>query len=145
MLELTDTSPRGRAMPPTAPNQQNNPALTEEPEPVSTLPDEDLWERYNKRLEFPLATVATVFLHVLVGALLVYILVGLMDSGEDRSNPPMQIVAVGGADDSGEGSAGGGGESIDLSVSNDLFKGAFDPNFNPDTIPAAKADTPGVS
>src|SRR5262245_14598876 len=121
-------------MPPTAPNPKDNPALGEEPEPITGPPEEtDIWERYNKRMEFPVATVAAVFLHVMVGAVLIYIRVGLMDSGEDRSNPPMQIVSVGGMDDSGEGSAGGGGESVDLAVSSDLFKG-LDNSLTPDNI-----------
>ncbi|MBM3983000.1 MAG: hypothetical protein FJ304_22550 [Planctomycetes bacterium] len=73
------------------------------------LPEEEFWERYNKRLEFPLATVATVFLHVIVGAMLVYIIVGLMDPGEDRSNPELKLMQVGGLDDAGEGASGSGG------------------------------------
>src|SRR3954464_8149415 len=100
-------------------NPNDNPDLGEEPEPGSTLPEEDLWERYNKRLEFPMATVATVFLHVVVGALLVYVLVGLMDSGEDRSNPDLKLMQVGGLDDTGEGSAGSGGSDSDLSQKTD--------------------------
>lgn len=71
-------------------------------------PEEEFWERYNKRLEFPLAAVGTVLLHVGVAALIVFGIFGLMN-GEDRSNPPLQLVNVGGMDDFGEGSAGSGG------------------------------------
>ena len=134
-------------MPPTAPNSKDNPALGEAPTPFQGPPeDEDLWERYNKRLEFPVATVAAVFLHVIVGALLVYILVGLMDGGEDRSNPPMQIVAVGGMDDTGDGSAGGGGESVDLTVSTDQFAGGPDNPLKLNNIsdPTASDPTPAL-
>ena len=88
---------------------KNSPANGKEPFVVEAPPDEEFWERYNRRLEFPLATVATVFLHVLVGAALVYILVGLMGD-EDNSGPTMQIAAVGGMDDTGEGSEGSGGK-----------------------------------
>lgn len=84
------------------------PADGEEPL-VPTLPEEEFWDRYNKRLEFPLATVATVFLHVIIGAALIYIIVGLMDPGEDRSNPELKLMQVGGLDDAGDGAAGSGG------------------------------------
>ncbi|AMV29140.1 hypothetical protein VT84_32395 [Gemmata sp. SH-PL17] len=93
---------------PTTP-PKNAPANGKEPFVVEGPPDEEFWERYNRRLEFPLATVATVFFHVLVGAVLVYVLVGLM-SDADTSGPTMQIAAVGGMDDTGEGSEGSGGQ-----------------------------------
>jgi hypothetical protein len=129
--------------PPPVTNTKDNPTLGEEPEPLQGPPeDEDLWERYNKRMEFPIATVAAVFLHVVVGAILIYILVGLMDSGEDRSNPPMQIVAVGGNDDSGEGSPGGGGE-VDLAVTSEPFLGPDVPA--PSAIPDVKDNPPKIS
>jgi len=78
--------------------------------PVDGPPEEDFWECYNKRLEFPLSAVATVFLHVLVAALLIWIIVGLMDPDEDRSNPELKLMQVGGLDDSGAGAAGSGGQ-----------------------------------
>ncbi len=95
------------AAPPTLP-------ADESPQPEETLilpelPQEEFWEAYNKRMEFPLAAVGTVFLHVLVGAVLVYLLVGLMNAGEDRSNPPLKLMRVGGMGDVGEGSSGSGG------------------------------------
>ncbi|QJW92637.1 hypothetical protein [Frigoriglobus tundricola] len=92
---------------------------------VAGPPDAEFWERYNQRMEFPLATVATVFLHVIVFAALIYILVGLMESGEDRSTPPLQLMQVGGIDDAGEGSAGSGGtENPDIVRDVDPFKAA---------------------
>ena len=92
---------------------------------VAGPPEEEFWERYNQRMEFPLATVATVFLHVIVFALLVYILVGLMGDGEDRSNTPLQLLTVGGFDDSGEGSSGSGGkENPDIVRDVDPFTAA---------------------
>ncbi|MBN9118447.1 MAG: hypothetical protein J0I06_04680, partial [Planctomycetes bacterium] len=116
--------------------------LDEEPERLDGPPEEeDLWERYNRRLEFPLATVAAVFIHVIVGAILVYVLVGLMDSGEDRSNPPLQLIAVGGMDDAGEGSAGSGWrENPDIVKDVDPFKGVKDVFATPEALADAKAD-----
>jgi hypothetical protein len=98
-----------------APNAENAPeptipgAKTPQPFVVDGPPDEEFWEKYNRRLEFPLAAVATVFLHVLVASVLVYVLVGLMSDG-DNTNPKLQLVAVGGMDDEGEGSSGSGGQ-----------------------------------
>ena len=43
-------------------------------------PEEEFWDRYNKRLEFPLSTVATVLLHALIAALLLLVLGYLMNS-----------------------------------------------------------------
>lgn len=130
-------------MPPTAPNPKDNAALaTKEPEPVVGPPEEtDIWERYNKRMEFPLATVAAVFLHVVVGAILIYVLVGLMDSGEDRSNPKLQLLSVGGMDDAGEGSAGSGGkENPDIIKDVDPFQGVKDVLPTPEALADAKAE-----
>lgn len=130
-------------MPPTAPNPKDNAALgTQEPEPIIGPPEEsDIWERYNKRMEFPLATVAAVFLHVVVGAVLIYLLVGLMDSGEDRSNPKLQLLSVGGMDDSGEGSAGSGGkENPDIVKDVDPYQGVKDVLPTPEALADAKAD-----
>lgn len=116
-------------MPPTEPNDavnpKDNPDLgavgVEEPPPMtSELPDEDLWDRYNKRMEFPLATVAAVFLHVVVGATLIYVLVGLMTPPENP-DPPIKMVAVNGMDDSGEGSPGAGTQDADLNRNTDPF------------------------
>ncbi len=73
-------------------------------------PEEEFWDRYNRRLEFPLSTVAAVLLHVAIGALLVFLFVRLMDKGEDRSSVPVKLIDVGGMDEAGLGSAGSGGE-----------------------------------
>jgi hypothetical protein len=75
---------------------------------VAELPDEEFWDKFNRRLEFPLATVGAILVHVFFGAGIVFGIFGLMN-GEDRSNPPLQLVNVGGMDDIGEGSQGSGG------------------------------------
>lgn len=92
------------------PNLGKPPADARDPDAViaEQLPDEEFWEKFNRRLEFPLATVAAILVHVFVGAGIVFGIFGLMN-GEDRSNPPLQLVNVGGMDDIGEGSQGSGG------------------------------------
>jgi hypothetical protein len=127
-------------MPPT-PNTK--PATgTDEPEPIIGPPEEtDIWERYNKRMEFPVATVAAVFLHVMVFTVLVFGLFGLMDNAEDRSNTKLQLISVGGMDDAGEGSAGSGGkENPDIVKDVDPFKGVADVLPTPQALADAKAD-----
>ncbi len=92
-----------------APNMKDNPAPSKAPVVIEGPPEEEFWDRYNRRLEFPLAAVAAVFLHVVVGAVLVYVLVGLM-GGEKNDGPKVELMAVGGMDDEGDGSAGSGGQ-----------------------------------
>jgi hypothetical protein len=121
-------------MPAPIPPKRGSTPLSELPDDSTTAtalreldgpPEEEFWDRYNKRLEFPLSAVATVFLHVLIGALLVYVIVGLMDPGEDRSAPELQLMQVGGLDDAGEGAAGSGGQpDPDRVLDVDPFKGA---------------------
>ena len=109
-------------------NPKDNSSLGEDgeaPVAVNGPPEEEFWDRYNKRMEFPLATVAAVFIHVVVLAMLVYVLVGLMDSGEDRSNPDLKLMQVGGLDDAGDGWAGTGGlADPDIVRDVDPFKAA---------------------
>ena len=97
----------------TPPNPKaSDPVDAEAEEAVAVMEpfeEEDVWERYNKRMEFPLAAVAAVFFHVVVFAVLIFVLVGLM-GGEDRSGPELKLMRVGGLDDTGEGSAGSGGQ-----------------------------------
>jgi hypothetical protein len=73
-------------------------------------PEEEFWEMYNKRLEFPLSAVATVFFHVVVASILLILFIWVMEPGEDRSNLELKLMQVGGLDDSGAGSAGSGGQ-----------------------------------
>lgn len=132
-------------MPPTAPKSEVNPKdtleLDDEPVAAAGPPEEEFWDKYNRRMEFPLATVATVFLHVLVGAILVYILVGLMESGEDRSGPDLKLMQVGGIDDAGEGSAGSGGQADpDVVRDVDPYTAAREVLPTPQAINDAKKD-----
>src|SRR5579872_6906002 len=92
------------------PNEVENPEeAIEEEEPIEGPPDEDFDEKYNKHLEFPISIVAAILLHVFGGAFVVFVLLGLLSGGDDKSCVPMKLVAVNGMDDNGEGSAGSGG------------------------------------
>ena len=48
-------------------------------------PSEAFWEKYNKRLEFPLSTVSAILLHVLIGAVIVFGIFRLMNTEADRT------------------------------------------------------------
>jgi hypothetical protein len=109
-----------------------------------------MWERYNKRLEFPIATVGTVFLHFVVGAIIVFGILGMMASAEDRSGPELKLMTVGGLDDTGEGSVGSGGNNdSDLTQKTDPAQTdipppppLLDPKINPLDLEAAKLTDP---
>ena len=104
-------------------------------------PEEEFWETYNRRMEFPLSAVASVFLHVLVAAALVFIIVELMDTGEDRSNPDLKLMEVGGLDDVGAGSEGSGGKNDpDFITDQNPIKAAEKSFPNPQALVDAKAD-----
>ena len=94
-------------MPP--PNLRDTAAPTKAPFVVEAPPEEEFWERYNRRLEFPLAAVGAVLIHVVVLVGLVYGLLSLM-AGEKNPGPKVELMQVGGLDDDGDGSAGSGGQ-----------------------------------
>jgi hypothetical protein len=96
-------------MPPLDP--EDDPRLDDGP--VEGPPQEEFWEAYNRRLEFPLSAVGTVLLHVLLAALFVYALTRLMND-DDRSGPPLKLMQVGGLDDAGDGSPGSGGRDTEV-------------------------------
>jgi hypothetical protein len=110
----------------------------EEPEKIEGPPEEDFDEKYNKRLEFPISIVAAILLHVMMGAFLVFVLLGLLGSGEDKGGVPVKLVALDGLDDSGEGSAGSGGvEDPFIKADGDPDK-AFDSLVDPSKLPDVK-------
>jgi len=81
-------------------------------------PEEEFWEKYSRHLEFPLSTVGSILLHVLVGAFIVFVLFRLANQNVDRGAVPMKLVEPGGFDDEGEGSAGSGGNENPLTEGN---------------------------
>jgi hypothetical protein len=102
-------------------------------------PEEEFWERYNARLEFPLGTAAAILLHVVVAAILVVVFVRLMDKGGDKSGVPVKLIDVGGMDDAGEGSAGSGGQDDPLRTGDNQFKAMNDALPTPEALAEAKA------
>ena len=90
-------------------------AKAKEPETalIDGPPEEEFWEKYNKRLEFPLSTVSAVLVHILIGAVIVFGIFHLMDSEADRSSVGMKPADIMGLDDGGQGSAGSGGQADD--------------------------------
>lgn len=125
-------------MPP--PNPKDAPVQEDVPFAIGTLPEEEFWERYNRRLEFPLAAVAAVLLHVIVFVVLVFGLLSLL-SDNSTPNPKLELVAVGGLDDAGEGSAGSGGNpNPDLIKDVSPERSARDILPTPQAIADAKED-----
>ena len=112
------------------------------PTPAEGPPEEEFWERYNRRLEFPLSTVTTVLLHVLVGLLIVLILLK-MENQEDHGSVPMKMMDVGGLDDFGDGSPGSGGreDPIVEKMNQDPATAAIASLANPADLPQIKEKT----
>jgi hypothetical protein len=110
--------------------------------PVEGPPEEEFWDKYNKRLEFPLSTVATVLLHVVVGVLIVWILL-TMEGKEDRSSVPVRMMDVAGMDEFGDGSAGSGGrdDPIIEKMNVDPATAAIASLANPSDLPQIKEKT----
>lgn len=130
--------------PPVAANQGQTPSDDHDPEldegsvVVEAPPEEDFDEKYNKRMEFPLSLVSAVLLHVAVGAGLIFVLVGLMGSGEDKSGVPVKLVALEGMDDNGEGSAGSGGVEDPFIKADGEPDKALDSLLDPSKLPDVK-------
>lgn len=88
-------------------------------------PAEQFWVDYNSHSEFPISAVLSVLLHVVVGAVIVFVLFGLMNGGYDRSTPQTRVISLeGGDNDRGEGIAGDRNDSP-LQVDNKTFTEAF--------------------
>lgn len=118
-----------------------NTKLAARPEHLDGPPEEEFWDKYNKRLEFPLSAVSAVLVHVLVGALLIYVLFTLMANKNDRSGVPVKLVDLAGLDEAGMGSAGSGGEDDPFVVRDgDQRKSDITSFINPSDLPKVRED-----
>ena len=78
-------------------------------EDVSEPPQEEFWDRYNKRFEFPISTTIAVLVHVAVAALVIVTLVHFMNRSSKNGGMAVQLVPDLGMDDDGLGRDGSGG------------------------------------
>ncbi len=83
------------------------PVDRDETEDLEAPSEETFWQTYSPNLELPLATIVSVFAHVLIVAILVAVMV-YVAGGSNKDTVPIQLVD-GAFDDAGEGSAGSGG------------------------------------
>jgi len=84
------------------------------PDRIEGPPDESFEEKYNKQFEFPLSIVGSLLMHVMIAGVLAYLILVLMNKGEDKSPVAVKTMAVGGMDDNGDGSSGSGGQEDPL-------------------------------
>jgi hypothetical protein len=126
------------------PKTKDEQELADSSTKIEGPPEESFDEKYNKRMEFPLAVVSGILFHVLVGALLIVVLVWVLGPGGDRSGVPVKLVALQGLDDSGEGSTGSGGiDDPAVRDDSDSFKG-LDSLLDPSKIPEIKENSPTI-
>ncbi len=86
---------------------------TEDLDPVEAQPaDDTFWKDYNSSYEFPTSIISSVLTHALIVLALVLIVFAAM-GGRNSDAVPIRLVE-GGWDDTGEGSAGSGGENDPL-------------------------------
>jgi len=117
-------------------NPKDNPNLGK----VEGPPEEEFWEKYNNRLEFPLSTVATVLVHVLIGAILVFVLMKMANDG-NKDGPAVKLVNLTGLDDIGDGSSGSGGiEDPFVKADGDPVTAAIASLPDPTKLPQIKED-----
>ena len=103
-------------------------------------PEEEFWEKYNKRLEFPLSTVSAILAHILIGAVIVFGIFHLMDSEADRSSVGMKPADIMGLDEGGQGSAGSGGQADDplIRARDDGTRALIETLADPSKLPEIK-------
>jgi hypothetical protein len=90
----------------------NNAPATKTPKP----PDERFWQKYSPRVEFPLSTVASIALHIVVFGLFVIYIAKLIRFDEKTAVPIRPMAVLADASDGGEGAPGSGGgqrEAVD--------------------------------
>ncbi|MCE9567618.1 MAG: hypothetical protein K8U57_36925 [Planctomycetes bacterium] len=112
------------------------------PDRIKGPPDESFEEKYNSHYEFPLSIVGSLLMHVMIAAVLAYLILVLMGKGEDKSPVAVKTMAVGGMDDLGDGSAGSGGKEDPLieKMNIDPATAAEQSLADPSKLPEIKED-----
>jgi hypothetical protein len=107
------------------PTNPTDPQATDEapldPElPPPAPPDEEFWEKYNGRFEFPFSSVGAVLLHVSVALLLVFIWMK-MEKKAPNKDLPVVISPIDGLDPF-DGAPGAGTDNADQAAQEDKFE-----------------------
>jgi hypothetical protein len=90
----------------------NNAPATKTPTP----PDERFWHKYSPHFEFPLSTVGSVAVHIVIFGLFVLYIAKLLRFDEKTPVPIRPMAVLGDASDGGDGAPGSGGgqrEAVD--------------------------------
>lgn len=95
----------------TPPSSSPAPEFEFEPYPDTEV---RFWRKYNEHYEFPIGVAISLLAVVMIVAMLVFGFLRLMNMGKDSK--PVSIMAIGGDDDFGVGSMGGGGEENPLQM-----------------------------
>jgi len=104
------------------------------------LPQEEFWNRYNKRLEFPLSATVAVFLHVLVAAALAVILFHFMSVPRRDTTLQLSLVESMGLDDEGDGLPGSGIDDPQLPAGDSPLRAKDPTPIAPTGLPKVEAD-----
>ena len=116
--------------PPTPSSNKTPPQPAAKPQLVP--PEERFWKKYSPHFEFPLSSVGSVALHILVIGLFIIYLAKLLNTGPDKTPVPVRTVAITSGDgDGAPGDGSGGGEP----------KENIDPNEQP-ALPKINVPTP---
>jgi len=96
-------------------------APPDDPEvPLPLPPEEEFWEKYNRRFEFPFSTVGAVLLHVGVAFVVVMLLAKMKSAAPDK-NLPVVISPIDGLDPF-DGAPGAGMENTDTVAQDDKIE-----------------------
>jgi hypothetical protein len=121
------------------PAPEPEPYNPDEPPPLATQLDEEGFdEKYNKRLEAPLALITAILIHVVIGAVLIVVLTVLMGKSEDKNLPPMQMSGIDGLDEYGEGAPNAKGEQDAEKINEDPLDDIVNQLPDPSKLPEIK-------
>src|SRR5262245_5762739 len=126
----------------------NNVATLEKPQQPRLPPDEKFWKRYSPHHEFPLSTVVSVAIHVVLGVLIVLVFKKFMDM--DKKPLPMEPIrlAGGGGNSQGIGPEKGGALPPPVEEADKTPQENVPPSPTPEKDPAiktAEAKTPELT